>query len=376
MARINPENSQQSGQALLLSVLFLGLLSTLLVGFFQFSIIVREKIRLQISADAAILSALNCEANALNSIALANRAVLANDALAAQLNALVSESSFYRKLAERFSRLLRFVPYAGAVGLFLSKGIRTMEIVVRRTASIALPLAYLSNRSLEATRQGVHYVLPYNVLKAAQKTLSKNMPHAELHPMSKIALVRQARNLQKSLTDLDEHNLEKLRIETMDSHTKRRNWKISVAGISPVKKTGNTRLGRGRLIAQDKMKMKVFRRLRLRWKTVLASQSNAEDFGYRQPENPLTILERKDGPILSLGIVVQSTPSDVPGGLALDQRKLTAVSAASLVYKRESKPGEIRNTLNPFWNTQLIPVASETTLRKFFPESVLKQLRH
>jgi hypothetical protein len=367
---------KQKGQILILSALFLGLFSSLLVGLFQVSFAVQKKIRLQISADAAILSALNCEANALNTIALTNRAVLANDALAAQLNSLVSESSFYQKLAERFSRLLRFIPYAGPVSLFLSKGAKTLETIFRRTTSEVLPFADLSNTSLTAARKGIRQLFPLYTLKAAQRTLAMNMPQAELTSLSHGALIRQTRSLQNNLSNLGRQDIEKMRMETMDRHTKKRNWRISIAGISPIKKSGGTRLDNGNLVAQDKMRMKVFSRLRVRWKTVLSTRSRANDFGYHPPNDLTTLLKGKERPLLSLGITVQSDLPDVSMDLPLGKQKLTAISAATLVYRRESRPDEAPDTFNPFWTTRLIPVASEPTLKKAFPEFILKEVRH
>jgi len=369
-------NKRQEGQALVLSIFFLCLFSIFLTGFFQTAWIVQQKIRLQLSADAAILSALNVQVNTLNTISLVNRGVLANDALAAQLNALVSESSFYRKMAEKFSRLLHFVPYAGAIANFLTRGIHTLEILIKRVAMGVLPVARLSNRSLEFSNRGIHHLFPHQCLNATKKVLSRNMPCAELHPLSHAEIIRQAYSMHRGLVDLDRENLERLRIGTMDKHTKTRNWRISIAGISPVKKTGGTSLHNGSLVARDKLKIRVFSSYRWKWKTVLSTKSDANDFGYRSPEHLLTLSSREKKPLLSLAIVAQATPVPFPGNLALGERKLTAVTAASLVYKRPSKPQEGANTFNPFWETRLIPVASEASLKKIIPDILLKEIRH
>lgn len=376
MARISLVHDKQKGQILVLSVLFLGLLSILLMGLFQVSFIIQQKIRLQISADAAVLSALNCEANALNVIALTNRAVLANDALAAQLNAFVSESSFYRKLTERFSRLLRFIPYVGPVGLFLSRGTKILETIVRRTTSAVLPFADLSNKSFSAAQKGIRQLFPLYTIKGTERILAMNMPQAKLTPLSHAVLIRQARSLQRNLINLDMQNIRKIRAMTMDRHTLKRNWKISVAGISPVKKTGVTRLDKGEMIARDKLRMKVFSRFRLRWKTVLSSRSLANDFGYHPPKGLTRLLSKEEEPSLSLGIMVVSDLPKTCAGTSFNDQKLTAISAATLIYKRESRPDESMDTFNPFWTTSLIPVVTEPTLKKIVPESILREVRH
>ena len=53
-----------------------------------------------------------------------------------------------------------------------------------------------------------------------------------------------------------------------------------------------------------------------------------------------------------------------------------AVSAGSLFYHRESRPDEQANVFNPFWKTQLIPIASEPTAGKIVPKIILKEIRH
>lgn len=369
-------NRHQKGQALVLSLLFLALINLLLSGFFQISWAVGQKIRLQLSTDAALLSALNVEANALNTIALENRAILANDALAAQLNALVSESSFYRKLAEKFSRLLQFIPYAGVAANFLSRGIHIIEMLARRTASAVLPMARISNKTLEFSLESIRHLFPYQSLEAATRVLTANMPAARLHPAIQGEILRQAFSLQHALTDLDKENMEKMRIGTMDKHTRSRNWRVSVGGFSPVRKTGGTNLAQGRMTAYDKMKFKVFDDFRWKWKTVLTTKSDAGDFGYQSPENLLSLSHGGKKTKFDLAIVARATSAPPFGFFPSAERGLTAVSAGTLVFRRPSHPEEDPNILNPFWATRLIPVDSETTLGIIVPDLLLGEIRH
>ncbi|MCK5351573.1 hypothetical protein KAJ77_03290, partial [bacterium] len=180
MQKILSHSRNMRGQTLVLAVVLLSLCSTLMLSLFQVSLAVQEKIRLQLSADMAVLSALNCQANGLNSIAMANRAILANDALAGQLNAMVSESTFYRKLAEKFRKLLRFIPYAGPVSSLISSGAHTIEKVIRKAASVILPLTHYSNIALRKGQETVRLLLPFYSLRAARTTLKENMPLAQL----------------------------------------------------------------------------------------------------------------------------------------------------------------------------------------------------
>jgi len=364
------------GQTLVLAVVLLSLCSTLMLGLFQVSLAVQEKIRLQLSSDMAVLSALNCQANGLNSIAMANRAILANDALAGQLNAMVSEATFYRRLAEKFQKLLRFIPYAGTVSGFISTGIHALERTFRRAAAFTLPLAQYSNTALRKGQETVRYLLPFYSLRAARTTLKENMPLAQITTPSEALLLRQARSLQKSFTEMEPGTTRILKAKTMDHHTLDRNWRIRVAGLSPVKKTGGTTILPENLIANDTLRLKVFRRLRWRWKTVLNANSSATDFGYQSPSGLMSIDIDKDKSALSLPILVQSEmPLSIVKG-PFKEKKLLALSAARLSYRRESRVDESANIFNPFWKTELIPVASDPTAKRIIPEIILKEVRH
>ena len=373
MQKAPSHSSSMGGQVLVMAVVLLSLCSTLMLGLFQVSLAVQEKIRLQLSADMAVLSALNCQANGLNSIAMANRAILANDALAGQLNALVSETTFYRRLVEKFKKLLRFIPYAGTISGLLATGAHTVEKAIRKAASMTLPLARYSNVALRKGQETVRYLIPLYSLKAAASTLEENMPRAQLTVPSKALLLRQARSLQKNITELDLKAGKELRARTMDRRTLKRNWSIKVGGLSPAKKTGGTTITPDDLVARDKLRMKVFSRLRWRWKTVLLAKSRASDFGYQTPEELMTV---DTGRALSLPILVESQMPAAFANSSFKGRRMRALSAGRLVYRRNSRSGEAGNLFNPFWNAELMPVASETTARRIIPGIILKEVRH
>lgn len=376
MQKTHSHSRSMKGQTLVLAIVLLSICSTLMLGLFQVSLAVQEKIRLQLSADMAVLSALNSQANGLNGIAMANRAILANDALAGQLNAMVSESTFYRKLAEKFRKLLRFIPYAGPVSSFISSGAHAIEKVIRKAASLTLPLAHYSNIALKKSQETVRRLLPFYSLRAARTTLEENFPHARITAPSQALLLRQARSLQKTITILDTREVNILKAKTMDRHTLSRNWRIKLGGLSPVKKNGGTTITSGDLAATDRLRLKVFRRLRWRWKTVLSIKSRASDFGYQTPADLMSIATSETHSALSLPIMVQAEmPTPLGKGPFKDQ-KLRALSAAKLIYRRESRPGEKANLFNPFWKTELIPVASEATAARIIPEIILKEVRH
>lgn len=376
MMTTRAHRTEMCGQTLVLAVVLLGLSSTLLLGLFKVSVAAKEKIRLQLSADLAVLSTLNCQANGLNSIALANRAILANDALAAQLNALVSEITFYRRLVEKFKKILRFIPYAGTASTFVAKGIQIFEKAIKRTASLTLPPARYSNSAMRKSQEAVRYILPIYSLKAARLTLEENVPEAQMTALGRSLQLRQTRSLQKAFRETEASITYDLREKTMDRHTLSRNWGIKVAGLSPIKKIGGTTITPTDLAATDSLRLKVFKRLRWRWKTVLHTRSNASDFGYHPPAHLLSMEIAGLRSALNLPILVSTK---VPEFIAKDpfqQRKLFALSAGRLLYRRPSREGEGPNLFNPFWEAQLSPVADDPTARSALPEIILNEVRH
>ncbi len=366
--------TRERGQILVMAVLILSLCSTLFLGLFELSFAVQKKIRLQLTADMAVLSVLNYQANSLNSIAIANRAILANDALAAQLNALTCESRFYRRFVEKFQKYLKFVPYLGPALTLISNGARSMESLVRRSASMILPLCRGANSLLGRSQQVIRQLLPLNCLKVAQGSIKENMPGSEMPPPSRLLLLNKARQIQKGLKPISLENVAPIRKATMDRHTLGRNWRVSVGGISPAKKKGGASIRTEDLSAYDKFQVKVLRRLRWRWKTVLSEKSLASDLGYEAPERMMS-LNVGSGTEFTLPLALQWKFSGNRIGKR-EERTFLALSAGRLFYHRESHPEEQPNVFNPFWRTQLIPVASEQTAKKIVPKVILEEIRH
>lgn len=364
------------GQTLILAIVLVSICSTMLLGLFRVSLAAQEKIRLQISADMTILSVLNYQAKSLNNIALANRAILSNDALAGQINAMVSEITFYRRLADKFQKLMQFIPYLGAINRFLSMGIHAMERTIKGIASLTLPITRFSNTGLKQIQKTIRYILPGISLHTARSALKKNMPRARLTPPSEAVILRQARSLQKNIVKIKTNTVNQLKLKTMDDRTLKRNWRIRVAGASPIKKTGGTIISSKDLVAQDKLRMKVFRRLRWKWKTVLSTRSRTSDFGYTTPAELFSLDVNNTRSSLSFPVLVQA---EMPSSIANDsgdKKKLFALSAGKLVYDRDTRQDESSNLFNPFWKAQLIPVASEPTATRIVPTKILKEVRH
>ena len=366
----------ESGQALILAVAFLSMGITLLLGIFNLSLAVKEKIRLQLSADLAVLTALNIQANALNAMAMGNRAILSNEAMVAQTNALVSEATFYRKLIEGFSRIIRFVPsYGPILGELLRRGGRALEILARRGATILTPYAGTYNGLMEMERELILNTLPIVSLKGARDVTAGNFPRAAISPLSQALLAKQAHNLSSLITPLDEMEMRRILRLTLDPHTLRRNWSIGPGSLPfSVRKTGGSRIFADDFYAYDRLSIRTMKRFRIRQNTVIRASSRASDFGYRSHKE-LTNLGDED-PSTGLTLMLVSEPPPVAPGLAGTGRKFFAVSSGGLYYRRPDRPDERPNLLNPFWHSRLIPVSRERNAKRIVPGLFLREIRH
>ena len=369
-------HESRTGQAMVLGIVFLSIGVILLLGLFRLSLAVRDKIRLQLSADLALKSALNVEANGLNAIALANRAMLSDDALSAQVNALVSETTFYRRLLDGFCRIIRFIPGGGlAFSAALGRGGKAMEALARKGARILIPAARIHRTIIGSEQRMIRASLPFVSLKAAGKSVSENFPGALIPSISQALLLRQARSVSSSMAPPPGTDTTRIIRSTLNSHTLRRNWRIGFGAISlPIKKRGGGSVLPNDFTAFDKLKVRTFRRFHWTWKTVLSTASRSSRFGYRSHGRTLNISDGKFTPGLTL--LMESRPPRFSEGLSGYENKLYAVSSGEIYYERPGKPDEAPNLFNPFWRSRLIPVSEETTAHRLIPRPLLKEVRH
>ena len=367
---------KQSGQALVLAIVVLSMGTTLFLALFNISMAVKEKIHLQSSADLAVLTALNIQANALNALAMGNRAILSNEAMAAQANALVSEAAFYRKLIEGFGRILKAVPSTGPIlGELLIKGGQALETLARRGAGVLTPYAWTCNALLETERELIRKTLPLVSLKKAVEITAANAPRASISFPAQVQLANQAYNLGKAISPLSEEEMRRILHRTLDPRTLRRNWSFG-AGSLPfsVRKRGGSSIPADDFYAWDRLSIQTLKRFRLRWKTVVDTSSRASAFGYRSHKKLMDL----NGEDLHLGLtlVLQSNLPPVSSGLTGTKRTFIALSSGELYYRRPDKPSERPNLLNPFWRSRLIPVSSEKTAGRIIPHLFLKEIKH
>jgi hypothetical protein len=368
------EIRQQCGQALISGIVFLGLSTTLLAGLLLAANTVQDKIRLQLATDNTLLSVLNVQANGLNAISIGNRAILSNDALAASLNAKVSEVTFYRKVADRFSKVIRFIPYAGPyLAAVLSRGGQAIERLMDRTAAYIIPFTRTVNRLIRGQQEVIVKTAPAVSIKAARQVFNTCSPGSRLSPLSYTILARQVADFSLGFDEMEDSTARNLLMATMDKQTRKRNWRAKVGGTSlPIKKTGGTSLTDNDLSAYDKLK---FRRLTWkgwRWKTVLSARSKASQYGYRGQSPLKTLSEDFSTPVLTISATrqIQNLPA------FKNNQQMMAISSAELFYKNRNIPEEKPNLLNPEWRSRLTPISNDPTARRIVPKVILKEILH
>jgi hypothetical protein len=176
--------------------------------------------------------------------------------------------------------------------------------------------------------------------------------------------VKQAYNLSNLITPLDEKEMRSILRSTLDPHTLKRNWNIGPGALPfSVRKRGGSRILADDFYAHDRLSIRTLKRLRRRWKTVIAASSKASNFGYRTHKE-LKNLGNED-PSTSLTLM-----------LAGIGRAFFAVSSGGLYYRRPDKPDEGPNLLNPFWHSRLIPISGERNAEKIVPGPLLREIRH
>jgi len=104
--------SAQRGQIFPLSLLFIGLIVSLIMFFGKYALDINRAHHRQNLADSAALSAATWRARALNFNAFANRALIAQDVYAAHLTEANAWAAYASMLAQRGQELAQIFPAA------------------------------------------------------------------------------------------------------------------------------------------------------------------------------------------------------------------------------------------------------------------------
>ncbi len=366
--------SRQGGQVMILTLVFLTILTALVVSLFQVAWAVRERIRLQQAIDLVVLSTLGTEAAALNALAVGNRAILAQDALAGRLNATVSEASFYRKLFDKVGWLVRLIPYCGPLlGQALQRGGAALETLAREVAGTGIPLVGGADTLVAAEADVIRHTLPLSAWRAAKRSLSVNAPEAALHPLSHLALLRQSQGVAEAVHPLTAEERIPLLDRTLDPHSRRRDWSLGrkAAGF-PIRKRGRGLAEASDFNAWDKLQFKVLTWKGWRWRTIVSASSRAGDFRYPGHGRLLDLDPEAIPADLTLLLSKKSSCPVFPG----KEITFAAVGSGRLHYRRPDRPGERPNLFNPFWTASLIPVSEDREVKEVLPGWLRREVRH
>ncbi len=137
-----------SGQALVVMLAFMGVLTGAFVLVFNVGQTVNDKMKLVNAADAAAYSAAQWEARSLNYQAYLNRAIVANEVAIAQLVSLRSWSTYLRRTTTNVSLVAQWVPPLAAPMRALAQGWQAVDSGLQREP----PTAGGGNQSLERGR--------------------------------------------------------------------------------------------------------------------------------------------------------------------------------------------------------------------------------
>jgi hypothetical protein len=176
-----------SGQALVVMLAFMAVLTAAFIMVFNVGQVVNDKIKLTNAADAAAYSAALWEARSLNYQAYLNRAIVANEAATAQLVSLRSWSQYVGRLTTNADRISRFIPPLAAPMRALAQGWGRVNAGVQQ----ALPpmesaLSVWNTRALAAAQAVAHQQALLAADDVVRQVSVANEPRAQVSDATRL----------------------------------------------------------------------------------------------------------------------------------------------------------------------------------------------
>jgi hypothetical protein len=190
-----------SGQALVIMLAFMAVLSGAFIMVFNSGQVVNDKIKLANAADAAAYSAALWEARSLNYQAYLNRAIVANEVATAQLVSLRSWSQYVGRLATNADHVTRYVPPLAAPMRALAQGWQAVNAGVQQ----ALPafesaLSGWNSHALAAAQAVAHQQALLAADDLVREVSTANEPRAQVSGATRILQVRNGEIWQHRFT--------------------------------------------------------------------------------------------------------------------------------------------------------------------------------
>lgn len=412
---------RQRGQALALLLLLMASLVAAFLLVFDAGQVVAAKLRLVGASDAAAYSAAQWQARSLNYEAYIHRAMVANEVAIAQSVSLRSWSGYMARLLQNSANVASLVPPVGAVLQEVSQVWANVDRGVQK----ALPplesaASYWNNDVLARAGQVAALLTAPASLDLARRVAEANVPEATPGPPG-LALAAGDVGRWLSFTQgyrksgSERERLKAVVMASRDGFSGARNWTVSLAPFTGIRKRGGTDLiGYGAWRGMDTLALRVptffsSREVPVAWGAAEIRESNERargEHGGSWRDNPRTSnlannalapksgyqglpgyrdlpVARRNAPTtlrfeyaLALPASAVATSDRALGGPAtmvpgeallpavprFPGGQLQAVSAAQLSFVRPEarRDGrlELPSLFNPYWQARLVPVSA------------------
>jgi hypothetical protein len=241
-----------SGQALVVMLAFMTVLSGAFIMVFNAGQVVNDKIKLTNAADAAAYSAALWEARSLNYQAYLNRAIVANEVATAQLVSLRSWSQYVARVTTNADRITRYIPPLAAPMRALAQGWGRVNAGLQG----ALPptesaLSTWNTQSLAAAQSVAHQQALLAAEDLVRQVSTANEPRARVSDATRILQVQNGEIWQHRFTEKSQrggNDLVRFRRLLMDSRdgftrSRRNDLPITVPLLSIPRRGGTDLLG-------------------------------------------------------------------------------------------------------------------------------------
>jgi hypothetical protein len=190
-----------SGQALVVMLAFLGVLTGAFVLVFNVGQTVNDKIRIVNAADAAAYSAALWEARSLNYQAYLNRAIVANEVAMAQLVSLRSWSRYVQRTTRNTSVVAQWIPPLAAPTRALARGWQAVDAGLQRSLPrLEAAISHWNVDVLETAQALAHQQALISAADLVSGVARANEPRAEVTEATRVLQVRNATQWQHRFT--------------------------------------------------------------------------------------------------------------------------------------------------------------------------------
>ncbi|WP_341503837.1 Tad domain-containing protein [Gallaecimonas sp. GXIMD4217] len=186
---------RQTGQAMVLSLVFMVLVAMAALFAFNAAQLSNNSTRLQNTADNTAFSVAAIAARDLNFKAYTNRAMVANQVAVAQMVGLSSWFRMIKEYAETVDTLTRWIPYVGPVISAIANVIDGINTVAQRVLPVLVGFESVVLKALSGAQSVMHYAGFGAALTTAGKIVKQNDPNAQLDLMQNPMLGMAAKEL-------------------------------------------------------------------------------------------------------------------------------------------------------------------------------------